>query len=114
MSVQRILRHKLFRDPVCQSRLQSALPVQRSQFLHLPGLDGDVLALAKNGELHFVAVQNPQVGRLPRLLRKGGQPAFRLLANIHRPYDKMAAFNQLHAQAVFVVFRILIDIAVQL
>ena len=62
----------------------------------------------------FVAVKNAEVSGLPGALREIRQPAFRLLANIHRPYDKMAAFNQLHAQAVFVVFRILIDIAVQL
>ena len=62
----------------------------------------------------FVAVKNAEVSGLPGALREIRQPAFRLLANIHRPYDKMAAFDQLHAQAVFVVFRILIDIAVQL
>ena len=62
----------------------------------------------------FVAVRMPEVSGLPGALREIRQPAFRLLANIHRPYDKMAAFSQLHAQAVFVVFRILIDIAVQL
>ena len=62
----------------------------------------------------FTPVQDPQMGGLPGPPGQLRQPAFRLLSNIDGAHDKMAALDQLHAEAIFAVLRVLIDIAVKL
>ena len=54
------------------------------------------------------------MGGLPGTLGQLRQPAFRLLTNIDGAHDKMAALDQLHAEAIFAVLRVLIDIAMKL
>ncbi len=54
------------------------------------------------------------MGGLPGPPGQLRQPAFCLLPNIDGAHDKMAALDQLHAEAILAVLRVLIDIAVKL
>ena len=76
--------------------------------------DGSELAFNLLDIDPFTPVQDPQMGSLPGSPGQLRQPAFRLLPNIHRAHDKMTALDQLHAEAILTILRVLIDIAVKL